>query len=87
MGLLRYAEREDFATAARYLQPPPGQNAELVQLAREIHELRSRFHGDIDLLTDDPNGTVEAGLPPGEVRVGVISVGDHDCRRHPGARG
>ena len=75
MGLLKYAEREDFATAARYLQPPPGQDVELVQRARELHGLRSRFHGDIDLLSDDPNGRVEAGLPPGQVRAGVISVG------------
>ena len=75
MGLLKYAEREDFATAARYLQPLPGQGAELVQRARELHELRSRFHGDIDLLSDDPDGRVEAGLPPGQVRAGVISVG------------
>ena len=75
LGLLKYAEREDFATAARYLQPPPGQDVELVQRARELHGLRSRFHGDIDLLSDDPNGRVEAGLPPGQVRAGVISVG------------
>ena len=75
MGLLRYAEREDFATAARYLQPPPGENAELVQRARELHALRSRFHGDIGLLSDDPNGTVEAGLPPGQMRAGVLVVG------------
>jgi hypothetical protein len=27
------------------------------------------------LLSDDPNGTVETGLPPGEVRAGVLKVG------------
>ena len=75
MGLLKYAEREDFATAARYLQPLPGQDADLAQRAKEIQELRSRFKGNIDLLSDDPNGTVEAGLPPGQVRAGVIAVG------------
>jgi MscS family membrane protein len=26
-------------------------------------------------VSDDPNGTVEAGLPPGQVRVGVLQVG------------
>ena len=26
MGLLKYGELRDFATAARYLQPPPGQD-------------------------------------------------------------
>src|SRR5271166_5376388 len=75
MGALKYVERQDFATAARYLQPPPGQNKNLVQVAKEFQALHSRFNGDVDLLSDDPKGTVEAGLPPGEVRVGVIAVG------------
>src|SRR5271167_1303312 len=75
MGALKYAEHQDFATVARYLQPPPGQNTNLVQLAREFQALHSRFQGDVDLLSDDPKGTVEAGLPPGQVRAGVIEVG------------
>jgi len=75
MGLLKYAERQDFATAARYLQLPAGQDTNMSQLAREFQALRHRFKGDVDLLSDDPQGTVEAGLPPGEVRAGVIAVG------------
>lgn len=75
MGLLRCGEREDFATAARYLQPTPGQDTDLVQRARELQALGSRFKSSIDLLSDDPNGTVEAGLPPGQVRAGVFVVG------------
>jgi MscS family membrane protein len=75
MGLLKYAERQDFATAARYLQLPPGQDMNVSQLAKELLALHSRFKGDVDLLSDDPKGTVEAGFPPGEVRAGVIAVG------------
>ena len=75
MSLLKYAERQDFATASRFLQPVPGQDIDLVQRAREIQALRSKFKGDVDLLSDDPNGTVGAGLPPGEVRAGVFAVG------------
>src|SRR5277367_1683191 len=76
VGFLKYAEREDFATAARYLQPAPGQDTtELVQRLKELRALRSKFKGDIDLLSDEPNGSVEAGLPLGEVRAGVIEVG------------
>jgi MscS family membrane protein len=75
MGLLKYVARQDLATAARYLQLLPGQNINLVQLAEEFQALHSRFKGDVDLLSDDPEGTVEAGLPPGQVRAGVISVG------------
>ena len=75
MGLLKYGERQDFATAARYLQPPPGQEANLAQRAKEFQALHARFKGNIALLSDDPNGTVEAGLPPGQVRAGVLAVG------------
>ena len=75
MGLLKYAERQDFATAARYLQLPPGQDTNVSQLAREFQALSHRFKGDVDLLSDDPNGTVEAGLPPGQVRAGMFAVG------------
>jgi MscS family membrane protein len=75
IGLLKYGEREDFATAVRYLQLDPDQDTYLVQLAKEFQALHARFKGNIDLLSDDPNGTVEAGLPPGEVRAGVLKVG------------
>jgi MscS family membrane protein len=75
MGFLKYEERQDFATAARYLQPTPGQDTDLLQRAKELQALHARFRGDIGLLSDDPNGTVEAGLPPGQVRAGVLAVG------------
>jgi MscS family membrane protein len=75
MGLLKYAERQDFANAARYLQPTPGQDTNLIQRAKQLQALHSKFRGDIDLLSDDPDGTIEAGLPPGQVRSGVLVVG------------
>jgi hypothetical protein len=75
MGLLKYAERQDFTNAARYLQPTPGQDTNLVQRARELQALHSKFRGDIALLSDDPNGTVEPGLPPAQVRAGVFALG------------
>ena len=75
IGLLKYAERRDLATAAHYLQPIPGQDTDLVQRARELQALHAKFKGNIDLLSDEPNGSVEAGLPQGEVRAGVIEVG------------
>jgi MscS family membrane protein len=75
MGLLKCTESEDYETAARYLQPTPGQDTNLVQRARELYALHGRFKGNIGLLSDDPNGSVEPGLPPGEVRAGVLAVG------------
>ena len=47
----------------------------MVQSARELQALHTKFKGNIDLLSDEPNGSVEAGLPTGEVRAGVIEVG------------
>jgi len=75
MGLLKCTEHEDFATAARYLQQSPGKETDLVQVAKELEALHSKFTGDIGLLSDDPNGSIESGLPPGEVRAGVLTVG------------
>ena len=74
MGFLKYEERQDFATAARYLQPTPGQDTDLAQIAKELQGLHSRFKGNLALLSDDPNGTVEVGLPPGQVRAGLLTV-------------
>ena len=75
MGLLKYGAQHDFATAARYLQAPPGRNTDLVQRAKELQALYSQFHSNIALLSDDPNGSVDAGLPPGQVRAGVLELG------------
>jgi MscS family membrane protein len=75
MGLLKCTENEDYLTAARYLQSSPGQEANLLQRVRELYALRSKFTGSIALLSDQPGGTIEPGLPPGEARVGVLTVG------------
>ncbi len=75
MGLLKCTESEDYETAARYLQPTPGQDTNLLQRAKELYALHGRFKGSVGLLSDDPNGTVEPGLPPGEVRAGALEVG------------
>ncbi len=75
MGLVKYGERRDYAIAARYMQLDPGQSTDVARLARELLALRTRFKGNLDLLSDEPNGWVESGLPQGEVRAGVIEVG------------
>ena len=75
MGLLKYGALQDFATAARYLQPPPGQATDLVQRAKELQALYPQIHSNIALLSDDPNGSIDAGLPPGQVRAGVLEIG------------
>lgn len=74
MGFLRAAQRQDFQTAARYLQAAPGQDLNSALRAKEFRALRPHFKGDLALLTDDPQGAVEPGLAPGQVRAGVIKV-------------
>ncbi len=76
MGLLECSEREDYATAARYLQPISGQKTNLTQRAEELHALLQRFKGNIGLLSDVPDGTVGLGFPPGQVRAGELVVAD-----------
>jgi MscS family membrane protein len=75
MGLLKYIEREDYENAARYLQPTPTRNTDLIQRAKEFQALQQSFKSSIALLSDDPNGTVEPGLSPGQMRAGVWAVG------------
>ncbi len=72
-GFLRYAAEGDYANAAHYLQLPPGQNTNPARLSREFRRLYPDLEAHINLLSDDPNGDVEAGLPPGQVRAGVIT--------------
>jgi MscS family membrane protein len=75
IGFLKYEQRGDHVTAARYLQLPPGQGPSLVDLVKEFRVLSPSFQSNINLLSDDPNGTVESGLPPGQVRAGVMTIG------------
>ena len=75
MGLLKYTERGDYENAALYLQTTPGSNTNLTQRAKEFRALQRKFKSNIGLLSDDPNGTVEPGLPPGQIRAGVWAAG------------
>src|SRR5277367_164212 len=75
MGLLKYETQKDFTAAAHYLQPTSERDPNLTQRARELQELLSRFQGTPGLLSDDPEGTLEVGLPPGQVRAGAFVVG------------
>ena len=74
MGLLEYSERDDYETAARYLQPMPGEDKNLPQRAEEFRALEGKLKSNIGLLSNDPNGTVEPTLPAAQVRAGVLTV-------------
>jgi MscS family membrane protein len=74
INFMKYEASGDYATAARFLQLPPGEN--LPQLTKEFRTLYPNFQGSINLVSDDPNGSMEAGLAPDQERVGVLKVGD-----------
>jgi MscS family membrane protein len=76
IGGLKAGERRDFATVALYLQQNPRHPVDLIRIARELSALRTYYKGNINLLSTNPEGEVEVGLPPGEVHAGVITVGD-----------
>ncbi|HTU51207.1 MAG TPA: mechanosensitive ion channel family protein [Acidobacteriaceae bacterium] len=76
IGGLKAGQRRDFATVALYLQQDPRHPVDLMRIARELSALRTYYKGNVNLLSNDPEGDIEAGLPPGQVHAGVIAVGD-----------
>jgi len=75
MGFLKYEQREDYETAALYLQPTPGQDTNLANRAQQLKGLQHWFKGNFALLSNDPKGTIEPGLAPGQARAGIFNVG------------
>src|SRR3984885_4341850 len=76
MGFLKNEGRGDYAAAALYLQAPPDGSTNPAQQLKQLRALRPYYKGDIGHLSNDPNGTLDRVLPPGEVRAGMFQVGD-----------
>jgi MscS family membrane protein len=74
IGFLKCIEREDYENAARYLQSAPQQDINSILRDKRARALGRKFKGNIGLLSDDPDGTIESGLPPGQVRAGQLVV-------------
>ena len=75
MGLLKSEERGDFETAARFLQPTRRKGENQIEQAKKLQPLLATFKGNIGLLSDNPNGAAESGLPLSQVRAGVLTAG------------
>jgi MscS family membrane protein len=75
IGFLKSTQREDYATTARYMQLYRGQEVDFPELSKEMRALYPNFQGSLNLLSDDPEGSVDPGLPPGQVRAGVVTIG------------
>jgi MscS family membrane protein len=75
MGFLRCAEREEYENAASYLQPAQKIDTNLVQRAKELQALlQTGFKGNLGMLSDDANSVGDPGLPPGQIRAGVLKA-------------
>jgi MscS family membrane protein len=76
-GFTRAVHREDFGTAARYMQLSPSQAAASAGLARDLNDLMDRyFDQPITSLSGSPDGALDDGLPIDRERVGPLTIGD-----------
>ncbi len=71
-GFVRHARREDYATAAQYLQTNSGRAETEAQELQELMDLR--FKGSLDFISDKPEGNVDDGLGLDRDRVGIVDV-------------
>ncbi|MGA8491581.1 MAG: mechanosensitive ion channel family protein [Terriglobales bacterium] len=74
-GFVKAAERNDFVTAAQYLQATGRQKE---TLARDLKELMNRYFSEpLALISDSPEGTPDDGLPLDRERVGPLKINDN----------
>ena len=74
-GFVKAADRNDFVTAAQYLQATGRQEE---TLARDLKELMNRYYSEpMALISDSPEGAADDGLPLDRERVGPLKIGDN----------
>jgi MscS family membrane protein len=74
-GFVKAADRNDFVTAAQYLQAA-GRQKEM--LARDLKELMNRYFSEpMALISDSPQGAADDGLPVDRERVGPLKISDN----------
>ncbi|HEY3351185.1 MAG TPA: mechanosensitive ion channel family protein [Thermoanaerobaculia bacterium] len=77
LGFMRAAARDNWATAAEYLQWPKGAKISREEIARELKAvLDERFTGDLEKLGRSPLSSVDGGLGPDYERAGSVDRGD-----------
>jgi MscS family membrane protein len=77
LGFVKAADRNDFVTAASYLQAKGKQKPETETLARDLKELMNRyFSRPIGMISDSPEGTGDGELPLDRERVGLLKTND-----------
>lgn len=73
------AHRDDFFSAARYLQVTAKQRPDTETLSRNLSELMNRYlHQPVSSISDSPAGALDDGLPLDRERVGPLQVGGEE---------
>ncbi len=75
VAFMRAAERDDFATASRYMQATQGQRRELEALARDLKVLVDRYFSQaLTTISDSPDGALNDGLAADRERIGPLLI-------------
>jgi len=77
---IRALDRNDFVSAARYMQLSRDQQPEAEAIARNMHELMNCcFDQPLASISDADNGALDDGLPLDQERIGPLKVGGHQA--------
>ncbi len=76
IGFNLAVHRNDFVSAARYMQVSAAQRASTEALARDLTELMDRYYTQlVTAMSALPEGALNDGLPPNRERVGPLTIG------------
>src|SRR5262249_41566238 len=76
-GFIRAVRRDDFVSAARFMQVTAKQKPNTEPLARELSQLMDRYFTEaLTRISDSPEGEVDDGLPLDRERLGPLEVKD-----------
>src|SRR5262245_41441177 len=76
-AFIRAVHRDDYVSAARYLQIKPKQRSDPESLARELSELFDRYFSQpVSAISDSPDGALDDGLPIDREQVGPLRIGE-----------
>jgi len=75
---IRAVDRNDYVSAARYMQMSKNQQPHAELLARDIRELMNCcFDQPLATISDADTGALDDGLPLDQERIGPLKIGDH----------
>ena len=75
-GFMYAVDRDDFVSAARYMQVTESQRRNTEMLARDLKALIDRYFSQtVTSISDSPDGALDDGLPMDRERVGPLMIG------------